>query len=152
MKRAWLILISGFAAAALAYACFYHLCMADAHRLAHSEAPELAWLKEEFQLGDAEFKRISALHESYLEGCAERCRLIDEKNGALRDMLARTNTVTPEIQLALAEAAQLRAECQQQMLQHFYEVSQSMPSEQGRRYLAWVQGRTLHADTHRSMH
>lgn len=152
MRRAWIILVSGLAAAALAYVCFYHLCTADARHLAHSEAPELAWLKEEFHLGDAEFKRISALHESYLAGCAERCRFIDEKNEALKVMLARTNAVTSEIQQALAEAAQLRAECQKQMLQHFYEVSQSMPPEQGRRYLAWVHERTLHTDAHGTMH
>ena len=152
MKRAWVILISGFAAAALAYVGFYHLCLADARHLVHSEAPELSWLKAEFHLGDAEFKRISALHESYLAGCAERCRLIDGKNEALKTMLARTNVVTPEIQQALAEAAQLRAECQRQMLQHFYEVSQSMPPEQGRRYLAWVHERTLPTDAHRMMH
>ena len=151
MQRAWFILISGFAAAVLGYFCFYHWCLADARHLAHSGSAELAWLKSEFHLGDAEFKRISALHESYLSGCAERCRLIDEKNQALQAMLARTNAVTPEIQQALTAAAQLRVECQKQMLQHFYDVSQSMPSEQGRRYLAWVHERTLHTDTHRTM-
>lgn len=151
MKRGWIILISGLAAAALGYFAFYHLCTAGARNMEHGEMPELAWLKAEFHLGDAEFKRVSALHESYLEGCAERCRLIDEKNEALKAMLARTNAVTPEIQQALAEAAQLRGECQKQMLQHFYEVSQSMPPEQGRRYLAWVHERTLHTDTHRTM-
>lgn len=152
MKRALLILISGFAAAVLAYFCLYHWCMADARGMAHSEAPELAWLKSEFHLGDAEFKRISTLHESYLKGCAARCRLIDEKNEALKAMLARTNGVTPEIERALGEAAQLRAECQKQMLQHFYEVSENMAPEQGRRYLAWVQERTLQTDTHSTMH
>jgi hypothetical protein len=29
------------------------------------------------------------------------------------------------------------------MLRHFYEVSRTMPPEQGRRYLAWVQERTF---------
>jgi hypothetical protein len=152
MKRPGVILLAGLAAAALGYCALYRLCTADARQMAHSETPELAWLKAEFHLSDAEFERIAALHESYLQGCAERCRLIDEKNAALRAMLARTNTVTPEIQKALADAALLRADCQRQMLQHFYEVSRSMPPEQGRRYLAWVQARTLHTDTHRTMH
>jgi hypothetical protein len=37
------------------------------------------------------------------------------------------------------------------MLQHFYEVSRTMPPEQGRRYLAWVQERTILADSHEEM-
>ena len=152
MKRALIILISGVAAAALAYFGFYRVSTVGARNMEHSATPELAWLKAEFHLGDAEFKRITALHESYLKGCAERCRLIDEKNEALKTMLARTNAVTREIEKALADAAQLRAECQKQMLQHFYEVSQSMTPEQGRRYLAWVHKRTLHTDTHSTMY
>ena len=151
MKRALIILFSGVAAAALAYFGFYRVGTAEAHNMACCKSPELAWLKSEFHLGDAEFKKISALHGSYLEACAGRCMIIDEKNAALKEMLARTNVVTPEIQRALAEGAQLRAECQRQMLQHFYEVSQSMPPEQGRRYLAWVHERTLHTKTHGTM-
>ena len=152
MKHTWMVLVSGLAAAALGYCGFYFLSTADARRMACCAKPELAWLKAEFNLSGAEFQRISALHESYLDACAARCRVIDEKNAGLKAMLAQTNTVTPEIQRALAEAAQLRAECQQKMLQHFYEVSASMPPEQGRRYLAWVHDRTLHRDTHSTMH
>jgi hypothetical protein len=34
------------------------------------------------------------------------------------------------------------------MLKHFFEVSRTMPAEQGRRYLAWVQAQTcLHEQT-----
>lgn len=94
-------------------------------------------------MSDTEFLRISKLHESYSAGCAERCRRIDAKNAELRTLLAGTNTVTPAIAKALQEAAQLRAECQKEMLQHFYQVSRSMPPDEGRRYLAWVIGRTL---------
>lgn len=43
---------------------------------------------------------------------------------------------------ASARAA-LRAQCQAEMLQHFHEVSQVMPPEQGRRYLAEMQRLTL---------
>lgn len=51
--------------------------------------------------------------------------------------------MTPEIEVTVAEAAKLRGECQRDMLQHFLEVSQTMPPEQGRRYLAWISERTL---------
>ena len=46
--------------------------------------------------------------------------------------------MTPDIVAALAEGSRLRAECQGMMLRHFFQVSQTMPPEQGRRYLAWV--------------
>ncbi len=151
MNRSRLILLCGIVAAALAGFGAYYAGTARCRSLTESQVPELAWLKAEFHLDDAEFARISKLHEAYLEGCAQRCQRIDAANAELRHLLAQTNTVTPEIARALAEAAQLRAECQKEMLQHFYEVSRTMPPEQGRRYLAWVQARTLSTDTHASM-
>ena len=117
-----------------------------------SKAPELLWLKQEFHLSDAEFKRISEMHEAYLTGCAERCRLIDQKNQEVARLLAATNNITPEIKKALNDAALLRADCQQKMLQHFYDVSRTMPPDQGQRYLAWVQQQTVSSDSHSQMH
>jgi hypothetical protein len=117
-----------------------------------SQVPELAWLKQEFHLDDAEFARISQLHEQYLAGCAERCRRIDLKNQELTKLLTATNTITPEIERLLSDAAQLRAECQKNMLQHFYEVSRTMPADQSKRYLAWVHEQTIVPDTHSQMH
>ena len=66
------------------------------------------------------------------------CRQIDTQNAQLQKLLADTTNVTPEIDTALAETARLRSECQRMMLRHFFQVSQTMPSEQGRRYLSWV--------------
>ena len=37
-----------------------------------------------------------------------------------------------------AASSQPRRECQRMMLRHFFQVSQTMPPEEGRRYLAWV--------------
>jgi heavy-metal resistance protein len=147
-----LILVGGLVLGALAYAGMYRAGTADSCcRIADDKAPELAWLKQEFHLTEAEFTRVSQLHEQYLAGCAERCHQIDVKNQELAHLLAQTNNVTPEIQQALADAAQLRAQCQSKMLQHFYAVSRTMPAEQGKRYLEWVQSRTLLSDAHASM-
>jgi hypothetical protein len=151
MKRSVIILIAGLALGALAYTGIYRARTAGSCCMMESKAPELAWLKQEFQLNDAEFTRISNLHDQYLAGCAERCRLIDTKNEELAHLLAATNQVTPQIEKALAEAAQLRAECQAKMLQHFYDVSRTMPPEQGKRYLEWVQSRTVMHDAHQGM-
>ena len=152
MKRSWIILVSGFALALLAYFGFYFIGSAHYHSIEHADEPELAWLKKEFHINDAEFARICQMHESYLSGCAERCRRIDEKNEQLKLLLASTNNVTPEIEKILTEAAQLRADCQKKMLAHFYDVSRTMPPEQGRRYLTWVQEQTILSDSHQGMH
>jgi hypothetical protein len=153
MKRSILILIGGLILGALAYAGMYRAETAGSCcRVDQTQAPELAWLRQEFRLSDAEFARVSELHEQYLAGCAERCHQIDLKNQELAHLLSRTNNVTPQIRQALADAAQLRAECQAKMLQHFYDVSRTMPPEQGQRYLGWVQSKTLLSDAHSSMH
>jgi hypothetical protein len=143
MKKGFFILVLGLALAAAAYVCVYFLCTSSARNLEQSSQPELAWLKEEFHLSDSEFTRISELHAAYLPRCAETCRQVEVQNERLRALLAATNQMTPEIESAVAESARLRGECQRNMLRHFYEVSRTMPPEQGRRYLAWVQERTF---------
>lgn len=143
MKKGILILVLGLLAAAAAYGCIYFVCTSSARNMQSSEQPELAWLKNEFNLSDAEFKHVSELHASYLPQCMKMCRQIDAQNRRLKELLAATNQVTPEIEAAIAESSRLRAECQSNMLRHFYEVSRTMPPEEGRRYLAWVQERTF---------
>ncbi len=152
MRRPILILLAGLAVAALAYCGVYYAVTASCCQMEKGHSPELAWLKQEFHLSDAEFKRVSEMHQAYLSGCAERCRRIDQKNQELAQLLAATNTITPEIEKALSESALLRADCQKKMLQHFYDVSRTMPPEQGKRYLAWVQQQTIPADSHSQMH
>ncbi len=146
MKRGLLILVFGLIAAAAAYGCIYLTCTASVRNMQQGDKPELAWLKAEFNLNDAEFKRVSELHVAYLPQCAEMCRQIDAQNLRLKQLLAATNRVTSEIEAAITESSRLRSECQRQMLEHFYEVSRTMPPEQGRRYLAWVQDKTFLSD------
>jgi len=151
VRRSLSILLLGIVLALGAYFAFYYASTARTRRMERTDAPELAWLQDQFHLTDAEFARIRQMHEAYLEGCAQRCAKIDEINQHLRGLLAETNTVTPEIERTLAQAAALRAECQAKMLQHFYEVSRTMPAEQGGRYLQWVQQQTILTDAHSGM-
>ncbi len=146
MKRSLFILVLGLLIGAAAYGCIYSVCMSPARAMERSQRPELAWLKEEFHLSDTEFKRVSELHAAYLPHCREMCRRIDEQNAQLQKLLAGATNTTPEIDAALVEVAQLRSGCQRMMLRHFFEVSQTMPPEQGRRYLAWVKGKVFAAD------
>jgi hypothetical protein len=104
---------------------------------------DLAWLRMEFHLNDAEMTRIRELHEGYLPHCAEMCAQIAAKKAELQAALAGGTNMTTEAQIKLTELAELRARCQGQMLQHFYTVSQAMPPDQGKRYLAEMQRLTL---------
>ena len=146
MKKGILILVLGLVAAAAAYGCMYFVCMSPARSLQGSEKPELAWLKEEFRLNDAEFQRVSGLHAAYLPQCREMCREIDAHNEKLQALLSSATNMTPEITVALTESGRLRSECQSMMLRHFFQVSQTMPPEQGRRYLSWVKGKAFLPD------
>jgi hypothetical protein len=146
VKRGVLILVLGLLLAATAYGCVYFACTSCARSLEHSDKPELAWLKDEFGLSDAEFRRVSELHAAYLPQCREMCRKIDAQNTEMQELLAGATNATPEMDAALTEAARLRSECQRMMLNHFFKVSQTMPPEQGRRYLAWVKKKAFLPD------
>ncbi len=143
MKRAKPILWAGLLGALIAYFGGYFAGTSKHRALLRSEAPELAWLKQEFNLRDAEFQRIARLHDAYLPACAERCARIDAKNAELKALLHQTGAITPEVKQKLAEAAALRLECQTAMLSHFLDVSKAMPPEQGKRYLSWIEERTF---------
>ncbi len=132
-------MLLGLLLAVAAFVGFYYAGTAPCRAMMRESQPELAWLKKKFNLSDAEFARITQLHEAYLPKCRERCRRIEELNARLQQQLAQATNVTPEIQGLLAERAKMRADCEAEMLQHFLEVSRTMPPEQGRQYLAWVE-------------
>ena len=146
MKKGILILVLGLVAAVAAYGCVYFACMSSARALQQSDKPELAWLKEEFNLSDADFKRVSELHAAYLPQCRDICREIDGHNVKLQTLLSDATNMTPEISVALTESARLRSKCQTMMLRHFFQASQTMPPEQGRRYLSWVKEKAFLPD------
>lgn len=143
MKRTLSIVLGGLLLAVAAYACVYLAGTSSERALARSDKPALAWMQQEYQLNDAQFARLCELHDAYRPTCMEMCRKIDAKNAQLQKLLAVTNVITPEIKQALAEAAQIRAECEAAMLDHFYKVAKTMPPKQGKRYLEWVQLETL---------
>lgn len=142
MKR-HLFFIFAIAACLLAYGGVYLASTKPARDLETKPTPELFWLKEEFNLSDSEFNRISELHAAYLPKCREMCTKIEAKNDELRLLLQSATNVTKEVQGTLNDSARLRAECQAQMLSHFFEVSRTMSPEQGKRYLTWVRSKTL---------
>ena len=104
---------------------------------------DLAWLRLEFRLNDAELARVRQLHDGYLPKCREFCERIDARKRELQAVLASGTNAPAAIEQKLIEVGTLRAQCQAAMIEHFREVSQVMPPEQGRRYLAEMQRLTL---------
>jgi hypothetical protein len=153
MKKARLLLSLGLFLATAGFAGFYYLGTTSCRDMMREPQPELAWLKKEFKLTDAQFARISQLHAAYLPQCALRCQRIAEQNLKHKQLSSQATNITPEIQALLAERAKMRSDCEAEMMKHFQEVSRAMPPEQGRRYLAWVQDQTvLHGQAMENRH
>jgi len=161
MNRSLVILLGALVLGAALFGGSYAVSQRVCRNCMSKSVSDLDWLQKEFHLNDAEMARIQKLHEGYLPKCAEMCAKIAAKKSELETALGpnthvgvnSTTNVNPVAQQKLVELAALRAQCQSQMLQHFIEVSQTMPPEQGRRYLAEMQRLTLgfHEQTESSM-
>lgn len=143
MRRPLLILAAlALAGAALFYAGHRTAAWLCATRQARA-ADDLDWLRLEFRLSGAELDRVRALHEGYLPVCRQWCERIDLQKRELQAALETVPSDAARVEQQLLQIGQLRAQCQAAMLRHFRDVSQVMPPEQGRRYLAQMQRLTL---------
>lgn len=143
MRRYFLILFGVAGLGVVVFGGSYLLAQRICTRQLANPADDLAWLRQEFRLSDAEMAFIRKLHDGYLPKCHAMCERIAAKKRELAEALADATNVTPVAEQRLAELGALRAECQAQMLRHFAEVSQAMPQEQGRRYLDKMRQLTL---------
>jgi hypothetical protein len=143
MNRSLVILLGALALGAAIFTGSYFVAQRASVICCAKPTDDLSWLRTEFHLSDAEMTRIRELHEGYLPQCAEMCAKIAAKKAELESVLGNGTNITAEAQAKLTELAALRAQCQTQMLRHFATVSQAMPPEQGRRYLAKMQQLTL---------
>jgi hypothetical protein len=153
MKRSLLILVIALLAGSALFASAYLMSRRVSEACGTSSTDNLEWLRQEFHLSDAEMKRMRDLHEGYMPKCADMCAQIAAKKQELDAALAGATNITPVAKQKLTELALLRSQCQAQMLQHFIEVSQAMPPEQGRRYLSEMERLTIgaHEQTEQTM-
>ncbi|HWC61220.1 MAG TPA: periplasmic heavy metal sensor [Verrucomicrobiae bacterium] len=153
MKRSLLILIIAVLAASALFAGSYFMSRRVCESCAAQSTDNLDWLRQEFHLSDADMARMHKLHDGYMPKCAEMCAKIAAKKEELDAALAGATNITEDAKQKLTELALLRSQCQAQMLGHFIEVSQAMPPEQGRRYLAEMQRLTIgaHEQTEQTM-
>jgi hypothetical protein len=149
MNRSLIILLGALALGAAIFAGSYATARHATVKCCANPTDDLSWLRAEFHLNDTEMARIRELHEGYLPQCAEMCAQIAVQKNALNSLLGNGTNLNVGAQAKLKEIAALRAQCQAQMLRHFIAVSQAMPPEQGRRYLAEMKRLTL--DHHQQM-
>lgn len=153
MNRSLAILIGALALGLVVFTGAYFVAQRTTVMCCTNPADDLTWLRTEFHLSDSEMARIRKLHEGYLPQCEEICAKIAAKKNELGTLLGNDTNLTAEAQVKLSEIADLRTQCQTQMLKHFAAVSQAMPPEQGRRYLDEMRRLTLgnHEQTEQSM-
>jgi hypothetical protein len=149
MNRSLVILVGALALGAAVFAGSFFTARHATVICCAKPADDLSWLRTEFHLSDAEMAHVRELHEGYLPKCAEYCAKIAAKKNELDAALGNGTNITAAAQQKMNELAALRAQCQAQMLQHFVAVSQAMPPEEGRRYLAQMKQLTL--GTHEQM-
>ena len=153
MRRSLIIVLGALVIGAVVFAGSFHVSRRVCAACMANPEDVLDWLRTEFHLDAAEMARIRQLHDGYLPQCAEMCERIAAKKQELEAELKDKTEFTSEAETKLNELAMLRAQCQSQMLRHFVEVSQAMPPEQGRRYLAEMRRLTLglHEQVEQSM-
>ncbi|MCX6866315.1 MAG: hypothetical protein NTV46_08900 [Verrucomicrobia bacterium] len=100
--------------------------------------PELAWLRGELKLTDAQFAKASALHAAYRPKCAAMCRSIAQAQARLETLARGGRGMSPELAEAIREHARVQAECQQKMLEHLYQTADLLDDRQAAKYLETV--------------
>jgi len=97
--------------------------------------PELSWLRQELNLTDLQFEKVSELHSAYRPKCIEMCKLIEEAHGRLERFADEAKEVSPELEAEIADHAKIHSECQMAMLEHLYETAALLDEEQANLYL-----------------
>ena len=97
--------------------------------------PELAWLRRDLDLDDAEFAAASELHAAYRPVCVEMCAHISEAHAKLERLAKSSHGMNPELAEAIREHARVHAECQQRMIEHLYRTAALFDEKQADEYL-----------------
>ena len=141
--RGWLVTLVILLAAIAGGLGAFWLCTffgtSDLRSVNSSRDADLLWLRREFVLTDAQFRRIQALHTAYVSRCDLMCQRIMKANASLDAAVSRNKQVTPEVQQAIEEAARTQQECRQSTLAHVYEVAAEMSPNAAARYLRMMQ-------------
>lgn len=136
MKRGLLVLLFALITGVCAFAL-----MRSQKAAGHSGAPlldvmpELAWVREDLDLTDLQFAKVSELHAAYRPKCVEMCRLIAEAHERMNAAARDADGISPALEVEIKDHARIHAECQRTMLDHLYRTAAVLDENQARRYL-----------------
>jgi hypothetical protein len=136
-------IVGACAAAAITFLGINFFATRDLRQMAAAPNSELEWLRHEFHLSDAQFKKIADLQSEYAPVCGQMCQRIMEANTRLDRLLSANREVTPEVEAAIREAGTVQDDCRKQMLAHIYRVSAQMNPADGERYLHLMKSRII---------
>lgn len=142
MKRFVVILALAVLLGLGAYFLSYGIARCTFCRVPDAKDPS-GWMRQEFHLTDAQYAKVQQLETAYYPHCAKMCDQINQSHLALKNLVLANGTVTPEIEAALKKDGEVQQECREDMLRHFYEVSQAMPPMEGKRYLQIMQAQVV---------
>jgi Spy/CpxP family protein refolding chaperone len=101
------------------------------------------WMRQEFHLTEAQYAQVKQLEIAYHPHCAEMCLQIGQSRLTLKNLILANGTMTPDIEAALKKDGEVQQQCRENMLRHFYEVSQALPPAEGKRYLQIMQAQVV---------
>lgn len=142
MKKPALILLTVLVVAAAAYFTCYHLATRESQRMLGS-ADDLAWLRAEFTLDDAQARAIATLQADYEPRCMAMCDRIATSSARLKKLLHESASMTPELEAAMREASQTEADCHAATLAQAFAISARMAPAQAARYRTMIAARVL---------
>ncbi|HSP42910.1 MAG TPA: periplasmic heavy metal sensor [Luteolibacter sp.] len=138
MKKPLVILIVALIAGLIAFGIARKHCSPPSGHTLLDELPELAWLRTELALSDAQFSKVAELHAAYRPVCVEMCGRIEKSHARLEAVALKNRTTGAELQQAIADYERVRGECKLKMLEHLYQTAALMSEEQAGRYLKAV--------------
>jgi len=138
-------LIVALAAATCAVAFYFSSDPAVKAAVAKGDAME--WLRTDFQLTDAQFEKIEALHASYSSVCEEHCRAIMQATAARNELRSQAADAA-SLAAADERVQQLRQVCETAIASHVRQCAALMSPEAGQRYLALVLPKIANFDHH----
>ena len=142
MKRLVVILALAVLLGSGAYIVSYGIARCTFCRMPDADDSS-SWLRQEFHLSDAQYAQVKKLEADYHPHCVDMCDQLKQSHLALKNLILANGTMTPEIETALQKDGAVQQEWREDMLRHFYEVSQAMPPAEGKRYLQIMQAQVI---------
>ena len=99
----------------------------------------MAWLKNEYQLDDATFEKVTEAHRRYFRACEQRCHELADVNRHFLSEVREDSQRQSDLDAVQILRETICHDCRLAMIDHVHEVAALMQEETGRRFIADVQ-------------